>query len=619
MEEQNTGKPAFNATFGLKSLNGKNGFSTTVTKSPDGNLLDAYSVSGNCDVNGDGLKDVIYGVSNAKDRPNTAVAVVQYGSRGPFNATYDISGISTGNGDKGYSVIWDGRLPNLCPIVSCVGDFNGDGLDDFVVTLPSQRPDYVSGPALIVYGTRKSFGPNFNSTSINGHNGLRVINSSTSPDQSTFAFQVAGVGDINGDGLKDIIFSNGLNAGDGFSVLFGTRETSNSTVDVKFLNGKNGFHIPADGKFNIATACGSAGDFNGDGIGDFFFTFSSSGRSTRHFIVFGQRSPFDPIFNYTRTINGRDGFSMDVSPSRVGPDGGASIPPIASSTRDFNGDRLSDFIFTSKENAYVYYGTRQPLNATVDYHSIDGKNGVVLTGSPSSDFSNFLTVSGGGNYNGNGLTGVMIGTPYSGEGFAPAGACSVVFGDRELQSPFNVTSSLNGHNGFNTPGITPGGLLCNYMTNAGDYNGDGVDDMVFLAPDEQDAKPGSFGSYMLFGSLPGQNPSSSAKPDESSVVSYPAQRGVGFSRGLPSTRAPESEWDLRMVFTFVGTALSLLAVLSLFATVYWRRRSRYTEHAETTEQKDWSQVSGAAALPPASNKATETLTEVQRPSSPMRR
>src|SRR5260221_399893 len=88
-------------------------------------------------------------------------------------------------------------------------------------------------------------------------------------------YSVASAGDINGDGLSDLIIGayaadpgGRTNAGSSF-VVFGTRSGFGSVLELSALNGINGFRIngvSADDLSGVSLA--SAGDINGDGLSD---------------------------------------------------------------------------------------------------------------------------------------------------------------------------------------------------------------------------------------------------------------------------------------------------------------------------------------------------------------
>ncbi|MEO8350864.1 MAG: integrin alpha, partial [Chthoniobacteraceae bacterium] len=87
-------------------------------------------------------------------------------------------------------------------------------------------------------------------------------------------FSVSGAGDINGDGIDDVIIgahradTNGSDSGASY-VVFGSSTPFAASLNLSGLTGANGFKISgvAAGDYSGRSVSG-AGDINGDGIDD---------------------------------------------------------------------------------------------------------------------------------------------------------------------------------------------------------------------------------------------------------------------------------------------------------------------------------------------------------------
>jgi hypothetical protein len=140
------------------------------------------------------------------------------------------------------------------------GDVNGDGISDVIVG--AREADHFRGVAYVLFG-----GPAMTSGSIGAAPGFR-IDGAAEGDQLGQA--VSGVGDMNGDGLSEVLVTANLsnhaasNAGAAY-VIFGKQDSA--PVDVGNL-GSGGFRIDGTAGMYLGNWAVGPGDVNGDGIPD---------------------------------------------------------------------------------------------------------------------------------------------------------------------------------------------------------------------------------------------------------------------------------------------------------------------------------------------------------------
>jgi len=117
--------------------------------------------------------------------------------------------LSTLNGINGFRINGIAADDGSGYSVSSAGDVNGDGIDDLIIGASGADPNgSSSGQSYVVFGNRSGFGTVLNLSTFNGSNGF-IINGSAIDDYS--GVSVSSAGDVNGDGIDDLIIgANGV-------------------------------------------------------------------------------------------------------------------------------------------------------------------------------------------------------------------------------------------------------------------------------------------------------------------------------------------------------------------------------------------------------------------------
>jgi hypothetical protein len=144
-----------------------------------------------------------------------------------FGASLDLSTLT---GSNGFTLNGIDQSDNSGWSVSGAGDINGDGIDDLIIGALGADPNGVgaAGESYVVFGQDTVNGPGFGASldlsTLTGSNGF-TLNGIDQSDNS--GWSVSGAGDINGDGIDDLIIGalgadpNGVGAAGESYVVFG--------------------------------------------------------------------------------------------------------------------------------------------------------------------------------------------------------------------------------------------------------------------------------------------------------------------------------------------------------------------------------------------------------------
>ena len=155
--------------------------------------------------------------------------------------------------------------------VGGAGDVNGDGFGDIVIGADETMLfGSDSHSVYVVFGADGGFLKNVDLLALNGTNGF-AIHMIASRDHA--GYSVSGAGDVNGDGIDDLVIGahradpdDRSSAGQTY-VVFGQRGPVASILTLSSLDGTNGFSIngvhAAD---RSGRSVSSAGDLNGGGF-----------------------------------------------------------------------------------------------------------------------------------------------------------------------------------------------------------------------------------------------------------------------------------------------------------------------------------------------------------------
>eukprot|EP00039_Didymoeca_costata_P030783 m.31330 g.31330 ORF g.31330 m.31330 type:complete len:541 (+) comp8305_c0_seq1:93-1715(+) len=340
-------------------------------------------------------------------------------------------------------------------VLTWVGDVNGDGVNDMLISSSGESVNRVNnaGRVYLVFGSPTITSQDWDIAELVESKLASVLSVENPPNYYYFlGFSMHGAGDVNGDGLSDFLIS----AWSDCYLVYGSRSFP-LKLDLSKLNSSIG------SKLSDRPNCAKVGDINGDGFNDIVSWKQTYVNNRTHLnvlsmhVVMGSNNLPSNMTEFSVEVKlkmSRD-FSDDITVNAAG---------------DINGDGYDDMMISHLGQAvYMVYG-----HADISDNSpilLEESDKVTVIVSPQSLPETLFgsDVSPLGDFNGDGLDDVIIGTPRE------QPMSFILLGNRNMPSRINVTDT---HTKIDVLQLLGGSGEGHPVRGAGDVNGDGLKDVI---------------------------------------------------------------------------------------------------------------------------------------------
>lgn len=386
------------------------------------------------DWNGDGFGDVAVSAPDV-DRDGAAGAGAVFVIWGTPDAAGQAGAVTLSPGGEGAMAILGAEADGAFGRALAAGDLDGDGAGDLLVGAPG--PSGADGRAYALYAPAGAV------VAVETLDAGAVTRFGARPGSEAGAV-VAGLGDIGGDGLGDLLVAS---AGDGRAYVL----QGDGAAHPAALNLTADYDTQRILFTGLAGFAGAAGDLNGDRIGDLFLSRAAEAEGGI-VAVFGTELLGGASINLgTFAPDGTNGLLIATE--------GAATAVAAG---DVDGDGIGDILAADGRGAFLVRGRAGAYPAVIDPVALPPGAGTRFVGAVAT-----VDMGGTGDADGDGQRDLAL--------VGADGALYLVFGRAGGLPPVVDLSALDGRTGYRIAGAPDEGAGAVRLA---DLNGDGFADLV---------------------------------------------------------------------------------------------------------------------------------------------